>query len=338
MPSFDAVDHYYSGQGVVMLAQRNADGTPKGLVPVGNVSDLKLSVSTSTLEHKESHSGQRATDLRITTETKVALSMTMENFSSSNLAQVLRGTRTEVLGGTVTGEAVKGYLGAVTALANIKVSAVAVKRGITALTAYTNDTTPFDYKANLDAGSIQINDGSVALVDKLTTGGAVPTAVTVGATTSVTVANTASAGDKVVFTGFAGADAALLNGKAFTILTATAAGVTLNLDTSGKTITIGTPLAFFDGKDLTVDYTFADQYRVDAMDQGVKELYMRFEGLNTADDNAPVVVDVFKFTTDPLKELALISDGVQNFVLEGSVLADSTRTTGSKFFKQKLLR
>ena len=60
---------------------------------------------------------------------------------------------------------------------------------------------------------------------------------------------------------------------------------------------------------------------------------MRFEGLNTAEENAPVLVEVFNFLTDPLKELSLISDSVQQFVLEGSVLADSTKTTGSKFFK-----
>lgn len=338
MSTFDAVDHYFSGQGVVMLAKRNADGTPKGFVPVGNVSDLKLSVSTSTLEHKESHSGQRATDLRITTETKVALAMTMENFSSSNLAQVLRGTQTAVAASSIVAEAVKGYLGAVTALANIKASALVVKRGATTLTAYTNDATPFDYKANGDAGSIQINDGSVALIDKLTTGGTAPTAITVGATTSVTVANTAAPGDKVVFSGFAGADAALINGKAFTVVTASAAAVTIDLNTTGKTITIGTPLSFFDSGALTVDYSYAAQYKVDAMDKGIEELYMRFEGLNTADENAPVVVDVFKFTTDPLKELALIGDGIGQFTLEGSVLADTTKTTGSKFFNQRLLR
>lgn len=69
-----------------------------------------------------------------------------------------------------------------------------------------------------------------------------------------------------------------------------------------------------------------------ALTEGVAEMAMRFEGLNTAEDNEPVVVEVFKFATDPLKELSLISDNFQQFVLEGSVLADSTKTTGSKFF------
>lgn len=342
MSTFDPVDYYYSGQGVVMLAERNADGTPKGFVPVGNVSDLKLSVSTSVLEHKESHSGQRATDLRITTETKAALSMTMESFNSSNLAQVLRGSRKAIAGASVVGESIKGYLGGISSVEFLRMSAIAVKKGATPLVAYVNDSTAYDYKVNADAGSIMLNDGSVTATSALTTLGVAASAITVSATpgapTIVTIPNTAKAGDKVLIVGFDGADAAVVNGKALTILSATTGSISLDLDTTGKTITIGVPLAFFDGTELKVDYTYAKQSKIEALDQGIKELFMRFEGLNTADDNAPVVVEVFKFTTDPLKELALISDDIQNFVLEGSILADPSRTSGSKFFSQKLLR
>lgn len=244
--TWDAVDHYFSGQGVVLLAERDpANGKPKGFVAVGNVSALSLSVATSVLEHKESHTGQRGTDLRLTTETKCSLSMTMENFIAENLARVSRGETTKVATGSVTAEPIKLYLGKVVALAHIKVSAVVVNNGVTPLVAGT------DYEVNEAAGSIKF---------------------------AATIASLA------------------------------------------------------DGADLTVAYTYADQYKVDALTQGAKELYMRFEGLNTAEENAPVVVEVFKFSTDPFQELALIADAVQSFVLEGSVLADGFRTTGSKYF------
>ena len=244
--AWDSSNHYYSGQGVVMLAQRDANGNPMGFTPIGNVSDLKISVAVSTLEHKESQTGQRATDLRLTTETKASLSMTVENFISANLADALRGTDTLSAAGTVTGEVVKAYLGKVVALANIKVSNVVVKDGATELVAGT------DYFVNEEAGSIKFAE--------------------------------------------------------------TITGVT-------------------DGDALAVDYSFAQQIKVDALTEGAKELYMRFEGLNTAEGNDPVVVEVFKFLTDPLKELSLISDAIQQFTLEGSVLADSTKAVGSKFFK-----
>jgi len=244
--AWDTVDHYYSGQGIVMLASRDANGDPMGFTPIGNVSDLKISVAVTTVEHKESKTGQRATDLRMTTETKATIMMTVENFISENLADALRGTSTMLTGATVTAHPIKAYLGKVVSLPHIKVSAVSVKDGATVLVAGT------DYTLNADAGSIKF-------------------------------ANTIT-------------------------------GVT-------------------EGDALTVDYTYATQYEVEALTDSMTEMYVRFEGLNTAEGNDPVIVEVFKFSSDPLKELSLISDQVQQFVLEGSVLADSTKTSGSKFFR-----
>lgn len=248
MPTNDVESNYFSGQGVVLIASRDpTTGLPKGFVPVGNVSDLKVSVSTSVLEHKESQSGQRAIDLRLTTETKCALSMTMENFSKENLAMALRGTVTEVPGGTVVDEVVKAYLGKVINLAHIKVSNVVVEDGITPL------TVNVDYTVNTDAGSIKLAAAIAGVVEE---------------------------------------------------------------------------------DNLNVSYDYAAQEEIASLTEGSTERYLRFEGLNTADSNKPTVVEVFKFSTDPLKELALIGDAIGQFVLEGNVLSDSLRTSGSKFFRQ----
>lgn len=244
--AWDTTNHYYSGQGVVMLAQRDQNGNPMGFTPIGNVSDLKIAIGVSTLEHKESQTGQRATDLRLTTETKCSLSMTVENFIAANLADALRGADTTVSAGSATDVSIKAYLGKVVSLPHINVSAVTVSDGATPLVADT------DYWVNAESGSIKFAETISGVVD---------------------------------------------------------------------------------GDELLVDYTYSKQVKVDALTEGAKELYMRFEGLNTAEGNDPVVVEVFKFLTDPLKELSLISDGIQQFTLEGSVLADSTKTTGSKFFK-----
>lgn len=246
--AWDSSEHYFSGQGIVMLSTYEQDGSLSGYVPVGNVTDLKISVSTSVLEHKESKTGQRSVDLRLTTETKCALSMTLESFSPENLARVSRGDMSSVVSGSVTGTPIKARLGMIVALPHIKVSSVVVKDGATTLVAGT------DYNVNADAGSIQF--------------------------------------------------------------ASTITGVT-------------------DGDTLTVDYSYAAQSKVDALTQGSKTYALRFEGLNTAAENTPVVVEVFRMSADPFKELALISDAVQSFVLEGSVLADGTRTTGSKFFVVK---
>lgn len=330
MATWDAVDHYYSGQGVVMGAERDANGKPKGFVAFGNVSDLKITVSTSVTEHKESHTGQRGTDKRLTTETKCAFSMTLENFIAKNLADALRGSATKLKAANATNVPLKAYLGKVAALPHIKVSNV-VLTGSGALTAYVNDTTPYDYMVNPDAGSVKFNDGSVVALANL---GVAATAVSVGSTTQITVANAAEVGDTVVLSGFTGADAAELNGKTATVTARTATTITVDIDTSGSTITAtGSPKVVFDGQAITAAYSYSEQVRVDALTEGAKEMTLRFEGLNTAEDNSPVIVEVFKINTDPLKELALISDGIQQIVLEGSVLLDATKTEGSKYFR-----
>lgn len=264
MSGFSVTEEYFSGQGVCMIASRDATtGAPTGFRPLGNVPALSIKNATTTLEHKESTTGQRGTDKRLTTEIKVNLEMTMENFNSRNLALTTRGGYTDVASGSVTAEAMKAYEGLISATAHIKISAVTVKMGATTLVAYTADATPWDYKVNLETGGILFNT---------------------------------SAG-------------------------LTSAGVPPNITyTSGE-------------KDVTVDYTYATQVKVDAFTAGSPELYLRFEGLNTAENNDPVVVEVFKFAVDPTQDLSLISDTLQSFVLAGSVLKDDKRLTGSPYYK-----
>ena len=61
---------YFSGQGRVYIATRAANGLPAAMRWVGNVPDLKITLETEKLEHKESSSGQRQTDLSLITGKK----------------------------------------------------------------------------------------------------------------------------------------------------------------------------------------------------------------------------------------------------------------------------
>lgn len=253
---------YFSGQGIVLLGDRQTTGKGTNFVPVGNVADLKIDIATSVIEHKESQSGARGIDLRLTTEVKANMTMTMENFIPENLAIALRGSATTKAGASVTAEAGKVALGMVMPLANIGVTAVVVKKVAAVLVLYVAGTSTavdgeWDYKLNADAGSIMW-----AAVPK-----------TAGLIT----------GDTII-----------------------------------------------------VDYTYAAQKVVDALTAAASEKYMRFEGLNTADGNSPVIVEVFRFLTDPLKEMSLISATVQQFALTGTILLDAVQP-GSKYFKQTML-
>jgi hypothetical protein len=227
MSTWDGQNYYYSGQGVMLVGPRNTDGSPGALLPVGNVSALSIQIATTVVEHKNSQDGQRAIDLRLITETKATLSMTLERFDAANLATCLRGTSTKQTGGTVTAEPHVAHPGAVVALNKMKVSAVTVHKGASTWRCWERTTCSTPKRA--------------------------------------------------------------------------------------PSMFLATSALILDGDAITVDYTYATQYLTDAMTLGLTDLYLRFEGLNTADTNAPVVVEVFKFNTDPLKELALISDAVQQF-------------------------
>lgn len=151
---------YFSGQGVVLMGDTDDNGDPTGLLPVGNIESLKLKISTSTVEHKESQSGQRGIDLRMTTEIKVAVSMVMESYIAENIALGLRALVTTKATGSVTAELSKAYFGKMMPLKHAKVSAVVIKdleSTPNTLTAYTagDEAGDWDYMVNTEAGSIQ---------------------------------------------------------------------------------------------------------------------------------------------------------------------------------------
>lgn len=260
MPTWDRQTYYYSGQGVVMLGELDEDNKLLGLTPLGNVPNLEITVDVSVEEHNESQSGQRGTDMRKEKDTKVGIKMTCQNFVRDVMAMFLRGTVTLIAAGEVTTGALVCRLGKIMPLPHIKISDVVLKKGTTALVAYVDDDTPYDYAVNADAGSIR----------------------------------------------FAATPA-----------------------TSG----------LVDDDDLTIAYDYAAQAQVDSLTTGAVARFLRFEGLNTADENRPVIVEAFRCQFDPAKVLSLISDELaQSFELEGSILADLSRTSGSKYFRERMLR
>lgn len=88
-------------------------------------------------------------------------------------------------------------------------------------------------------------------------------------------------------------------------------------------------LQFLDTMGLTApfkaSYGFGDVSEIGIFTQPLPERFMRLEGLNTAQGNAKVLVELYRVAFDPLKELALISNEYNKFELEGSLLADSTK-------------
>lgn len=59
------------------------------------------------------------------------------------------------------------------------------------------------------------------------------------------------------------------------------------------------------------------------------ERFLRFVGLNTANADDPVIVDLYRLIFDPTGNLALINDELGQFELTGTALFDSTRDLDS---------
>ncbi|QIN95177.1 hypothetical protein DLP3_014 [Stenotrophomonas phage vB_SmaS_DLP_3] len=235
---------YFSGQGKVFIAERDSvTGRPKQFRFVGNVPELSITMSVDTLEHKESMSGSRLTDLRITREKTCEMSFSLEDFSVENLELGMYGTVSELALATVTAEVLPLALkkGDYVRLDNPKVSAVVVKDGSASPVTLVEGT---DYVIeSADFGTIQI-------IGDLT-----------GKTQPLTVAYSSAAGGK----------------------------------------------------------------NVNMFTQPAKERWIRFEGLNTADENKPVLIELYRTILDPMGELAVISDDLLKLELSGGVLYDQTK-------------
>ncbi len=110
----------------------------------------------------------------------------------------------------------------------------------------------------------------------------------------------------------------------------------------------GTPLTLVEGTDYTVDaafgritilnvgtyvqpfkvaYSYSARKAVGMFTTGQKNFALRYEGVNLAEGNAPVIVDLYKLAPDPLAELALITTGndVAGMQITGGVLLDSSK-------------
>lgn len=96
---------YYSGQGQVLFAERNATtGKPFNAYAVGNAPALEITVQTTQVDHKEAMSGQRATDMTLLTEKSASFNITIESLIPKNLAMSFYGNMTDVEAGTVAAE------------------------------------------------------------------------------------------------------------------------------------------------------------------------------------------------------------------------------------------
>jgi hypothetical protein len=233
---------YFSGQGRVYIGARDSNGNPQGLSFVGNVPELKVSLSVETLEHQESTSGQRLTDLQLIKTKKGEFSCTLEELIAVNLSLALYGSTVEQTSGSVTAESLPNptTVGSLYLLAKQNVSSVVVKDS-----SATPKTLPStQYSLNAKHGSLSIT----------------------------------------------------------------------NKSTGGPYV-----------EPFKIEYAYGTAQSTALFTQPLPERWVRFEGLNTADSNREVVIDLYRVAINPAKELSIITDELLKFELSGQVLADTLK-------------
>jgi hypothetical protein len=104
---------------------------------------------------------------------------------------------------------------------------------------------------------------------------------------------------------------------------ATVPAANYSVDSSFGTITILNPATFV--MPLKAEYTYAARETIAFFSQSIQEVAIRFEGVNTADNDTKVLVEIYRVALDPAKELGLITNDFGKFSLEGSALVDPTK-------------
>jgi hypothetical protein len=85
---------------------------------------------------------------------------------------------------------------------------------------------------------------------------------------------------------------------------------------------------------IQVSYSYGDQDVIEALTQGAEEYELVFDGLNEAESNLPVVIDVWRFKPGIIAELALFGDEFGENTIEAALLADTTKPVGkSQYYR-----
>lgn len=240
---------YFSGQGKLFIAERDTNGKPKAFADLGNCPDFEIELATSTVEHKESRSGQRLTDVILQTDKKASMKLTLEDFTLANLAKALYGDVVTISGGSVADAT------------EVLPSSLVVG----------------DY-VRLDYGQVS------SLVIKDSTG----TPVTLTLDTHYSIVDAKQ-------------------------------GLIKILSLSGVV------------QPLKAGYTYAATSKLRSFTQPRKDYWIRFAGVNTADEGRAVIIDLFKVQMNPAANLGVINDAIAQLQLTGGVLFDDLRpATGAE--------
>lgn len=96
-------------------------------------------------------------------------------------------------------------------------------------------------------------------------------------------------------------------------------------------------VAWATGDFISVDYAASAAEKITAFSSSNRNYWLRFNGLNTVENNAPVIVDVFNCRFKPQKLLDLISNELSSAELDGEAIYDEFQSADGGYFKIRML-
>ena len=119
---------------------------------------------------------------------------------------------------------------------------------------------------------------------------------------------------------------------------------TVYVNGTDYTINLGTGMLYFpptstivDGASLRANYASGAIERVSAFTGNQNPTYwLRFDGLNQAEDNKPVIIDVYSFRPKPVGSIELINEDFTQLDIEGMALYEDRmpdNTSDGRFFR-----
>lgn len=134
-----------------------------------------------------------------------------------------------------------------------------------------------------------------------------------------------------------------INLSAFTSLTNAGAtttyvnGTDYTVDLKTGLISVSATGSITDAQELRANYATAGYERMAAFSAPNRNIWVRFEGLNTAEGDNPVVLDFYKVRLQPAQNIDWIGNELSSLELEGEVLYDSLQPDGDRYFRERQL-
>ena len=135
-----------------------------------------------------------------------------------------------------------------------------------------------------------------------------------------------------------------INITTWTSLVLGSAPNTVYVNGTDYTINLSTGMIYFpptstitDGASLRANYASGAIERVSGFTGNQNPTYwLRFDGLNQAEDNKPVIIDIYNFRPKPVGSVGLITDEFSQLEIEGMALYEDRmpdNTTDGRFFR-----